>query len=715
MQLVKAELVNICQHQRLEVEFPPGGLTAIVGPNGSGKTNLTLALLASLTGDFRCFPRSKTDNICRQSNEEARSYIRTQWLHNQTPVEIVRSLRPASSRLVYGDEEPLRKSGEVTKKALELFGADAHKLLTYVFVRQWKVFDFLSADPGDRIKSLAKLFGVEKAEEVWTALGDQIRIDRPLSSRDEEAVDRAKRRLASAEFQLKEQQAEVERLEETREEAEQLPQLETELRELEDVLRRQRLLRGLHKETETLKQDLERKRPELEQAKTQGEERQAGLRDLEQQLSMMKEHQRQLRDWEKRKERWDKAQRVLGEPEPVEPRVDGEVPEGLPASLAELQKLEATTEAKWDQCERALSGLVGGELPTCPTCGEPSERWAGRVEEWRSERNRCSGLLHSLRLGILHVQKQERAMLSWRTDCDRWEMAQEQAREQLKEIGNLGPRPEASEEDFSRIRAEEATARRACEEAQRTSERLQQEISRGEGRLEAMLSQAAELICPRVRDKGISQQADELRKRIVRLGEVRSNLKAAERVLQERQRQRNALSQELEEAQAQQSRAALASKWVGDMESLRSLFHRDNLPRRLLGRALAATVDRANEFLEELQSPFFMHVAEDLQFWARKQDGSQETAAGLSGGEQVLFALAFRLAVNSLFSGETGLLALDEPTAGLDDENLRSVANLFRQLSDTAKRRGLQVLVVTHDVRFDAFDHVIELGRNSLD
>ncbi|MCO5315467.1 MAG: ATP-binding cassette domain-containing protein [Solirubrobacterales bacterium] len=84
----------------------------------------------------------------------------------------------------------------------------------------------------------------------------------------------------------------------------------------------------------------------------------------------------------------------------------------------------------------------------------------------------------------------------------------------------------------------------------------------------------------------------------------------------------------------------------------------------------------------------------------------------LSGGERQRLALAITLA--GRMKGETlpGLVALDEPTRGMDSSLKRSLADLGSDLAG----RGAAVLIATHDVEFAASfaDRVILLGDGVL-
>ena len=74
---------------------------------------------------------------------------------------------------------------------------------------------------------------------------------------------------------------------------------------------------------------------------------------------------------------------------------------------------------------------------------------------------------------------------------------------------------------------------------------------------------------------------------------------------------------------------------------------------------------------------------------------------GLSGGQRQ------RVAVARALAGEPGLILADEPTAALDRQSGGEVVRLLR---DLAKRRGVPILMVTHDPRIlDVADRIVAM------
>jgi putative ABC transport system ATP-binding protein len=132
------------------------------------------------------------------------------------------------------------------------------------------------------------------------------------------------------------------------------------------------------------------------------------------------------------------------------------------------------------------------------------------------------------------------------------------------------------------------------------------------------------------------------------------------------------------------------------------IFQQHNLLGFLSARqnvAMALELDPSTREAERLERAGDMLGAVGLG------DRADAPPAKLSGGQRQRVAAARALA------GEPGLVLADEPTAALDKRSGGEVARLLR---DLAKRRGVPILMVTHDPRIlDIADRIvaIEDGR----
>ncbi|KAF6215060.1 hypothetical protein GE061_009809 [Apolygus lucorum] len=90
-----------------------------------------------------------------------------------------------------------------------------------------------------------------------------------------------------------------------------------------------------------------------------------------------------------------------------------------------------------------------------------------------------------------------------------------------------------------------------------------------------------------------------------------------------------------------------------------------------------------------------------------------------SAGQKVLACLIIRIALAETFSSHCGVLALDEPTTNLDQENIINLSKtLVRLVHMQANRKNFQMMVITHDqeflkelTRLEGIDHYYKLDR----
>ena len=72
-----------------------------------------------------------------------------------------------------------------------------------------------------------------------------------------------------------------------------------------------------------------------------------------------------------------------------------------------------------------------------------------------------------------------------------------------------------------------------------------------------------------------------------------------------------------------------------------------------------------------------------------------------SAGQRVLGSILIRLALAEAFCQECGILALDEPTTNLDDQNTLGLVDALKTIIDSRKEQGsFQLVVITHDKEF---------------
>ena len=82
-------------------------------------------------------------------------------------------------------------------------------------------------------------------------------------------------------------------------------------------------------------------------------------------------------------------------------------------------------------------------------------------------------------------------------------------------------------------------------------------------------------------------------------------------------------------------------------------------------------------------------------------DAELDMRGRCSAGQKVLASFIIRLSLAETFCSNCGILALDEPTTNLDQENIEGLANALKDIIESRKKQdSFQLIVITHD---DAF------------
>ncbi|KAK4504078.1 hypothetical protein PRZ48_004993 [Zasmidium cellare] len=84
-----------------------------------------------------------------------------------------------------------------------------------------------------------------------------------------------------------------------------------------------------------------------------------------------------------------------------------------------------------------------------------------------------------------------------------------------------------------------------------------------------------------------------------------------------------------------------------------------------------------------------------------KQDTEMDMRGRCSAGQKVLASIIIRLALAECFGNNCGVIALDEPTTNLDQDNIIALAkSLGEIIRQRRAQRNFQLIVITHDEEF---------------
>lgn len=104
-----------------------------------------------------------------------------------------------------------------------------------------------------------------------------------------------------------------------------------------------------------------------------------------------------------------------------------------------------------------------------------------------------------------------------------------------------------------------------------------------------------------------------------------------------------------------------------------------------------------------------------------KQDAELDMRGRCSAGQKVLASIIIRLALSETFGVNCGVIALDEPTTNLDEENIESLAKSLNNIIQNRRhQKNFQLIVITHDEKFlqhmnasQFTDHFFKIKRDA--
>ena len=714
MRLLRLEVQNFCQHRHRVVEFNPR-LTVFLGQNGSGKSNLLTAALAALTNDFSRTHGNKAENICQTAPEDEPAYVRLTIEHNGSEVEIQRGLRKATTYWQQG-EDTVRGDTAVTDRVMEFLGTTKRIVNDYLFVEQGEIYTPLVCKAADRARAFQQLFGTGHAEKCWKALGEYIA---SIGATDVSLLDMdtLRQELESVRGRVVELTTELAGID-----------LPTDYTPSTDPASQIIAKWGALLEAIAAKQEAE---PVVTKATTELATRESELATLVVDGSAIataidaiqdayEEASASLQTWNLREQAVIRVTKLqTARTTLLQERASSIAPEEPETYVADVTAWQHQTAArevrrsKHQQMSEALdtdSGVV-----ECPTCGTSVADLEMDIEYARVSYAKLTAEVEE-RNAAYH------ATVAYNTAYTQWESADnarqtriDAVEDALADEDGVDTADTLSEDVAAKLRAVVTLM------GERTSVRtaITEEISE----LRSVIAiKTADVRNKQTTVEGFSNTITDLSAGLDEqvAAAAKEQLSAnqigyAERIRLQGQRTEAetsviAAQARLDTAEVRAEQAASDAEFVEHLDTVRAVLHRDSLPKLVAQNYLELLELDMNEILESFSTDFRVSARDGLGFIADFPDGRSQPVPRLSGGQKVILALAFRIAVNSLFAADLGVITLDEPTAYLDDENIDCLDTALSRLRSLSESRGLQCILITHEKGLGhLFDHVVQL------
>lgn len=711
MQLLRLEVKNWVHHRYRVCEFSRG-LVAILGENGSGKSSLFGAIRWLLTGENPNYG-VKADNVSQYAKEGEPSYATLEFEHNGHMAIVTRHLLPEKEQsiLTVDGKEAGRGDKAVTAGVEKLLGVDAKFISRFIIVSQTEIFSFIDENQTDTDKFFQRLFNTAKADKCQDVIGKALaKISIPevvqtpgvLQVQIEELHYKMTKlvaelgKLPTLESCLDAQNADQATIQ-------QWEQREKDGQELAKLAQQETDLQHQLKTVTAAGKQYEDDLTALTDAADGQEEAYAAARTA---LGHWQSYKHVARLKEKLQgQRADIAALRANHPEPAKPAGD---------TAEQVHRQLENNARQIKEAEKFVKLFTAEGIAECPTCHTPTAQLAAQVKEQHDTLLVLSGQSILLAASWAEKKSAEQAHAQWVKKEEEFASQEKRLDDSERDLTTVAP-PAATEDELQQAVGEYEQFQTVKQEIMP----LAQQARENKAKLAGMLV-------------GIKDRWRQLEENINTATVTRADAHFAQHNLLQRKellKTRAALSDERSQlvfdvkrleaqrdlAEQQTQMAVKLRSWTGVAESAREALK--NAPRLVAQRNLQRLESAINELLQIFRVNFVVKVATDgtPTFIAEFFDGRRQVAQRLSIGQKTVLALAFRVAVNAMFAEEIGLLALDEPTASLDQPRIQALAPVLEKLRDLSTAKGLQCLLVTHAANLShLFESTIELEAPEL-
>ena len=716
MILHEIHLKNYKQHEDCNEKFGET-ITVVVGPNGTGKSNLIGAVQFALTGEQPGF--NKADLLRWGSSE---GYVRLQFEHEGVECDITRYINNSTVtlKLMYpGDvEEEITGITKVAEKLNELIGVDRDIMRQAVFVGQAEIDKILFTDQSVRERAFQRLMGVGEASKIHKEIGDVLSefsdvpdYTLPIAQNEEQyqailmriealqgSIDSVKDILKNSpdsvklDKQIDERVARIAALEKAKDA---LVAMERHSREIIDADREIAVIGEIGAD-------------ELENLSTR-------IEDLQSRRAVRAEFRKAYAEW------YTAGLKVstLLQRAPVDKTEEWD--EQIHTLRDTLSTLAGRRDGQ-SNLLKALDSLDTEDTSVCPVCAHklsPEEQTAamGRIRQTIEEMSE-SIRLHTAELNntVATTQQAKDDLAKFNREKTELTTLFTQLEKRYEEISNspLLDRDKV-EEDFDKEISELVSKRSALSESIR---KLSTEKAYKKAAEKAFADNLA-IYDSIVDDTGedflnegsdLNKEIVELREFVTTRREARSELLKVENELEgliwavgELNTTAEDLHTRIQDLTEKRDKSIVVQHTLDTLGKVRDWFHYLNGPRVMSASVLNAMTTDINRFLGEFDSPFTVSPADEaLGFVCHFHDGrpmppDPPNASMLSGGQKVQLAVSFRFAAYTMFARKLGLLSLDEPTVYLDDANTERFCRLLQQVKEVAQDLNIQILISTHE------------------
>ncbi len=682
------------------------GLIGIVGRNGAGKSTFVNAVYAVLTNDFSRFDGTKAECIYDQADPKEPSYAEIEAEHEGTRFTLRRSLRPNKSVLTIAGGEAYIKANEIEAKLRDDLGVNMKLVDTYVFVAQWMMFQFLDHTPSQRAEAYKHLCGTMSADKIHDALG-QLITNHALSCEMIDNSDELITQIGSLTEEMSKAAKQVQALRKKTLNEKSQTSAKKIMRQREKYLEAEVDLANVKADVVDYEEKVKRgtqlsksKADTIKLLEVKCEEGSHGADAAAHAIKSWATYETRRSRKQKLIKRRNELKETLQNLQCPKPPEDldslGRYTEEIRKNESQLELAEGVT-AEFEDSQ-------GGE---CPVCHQSV------TDEFVAS---CQLQVASLPTKIAALRKLTKAITGYQSDLrdyqsdkEKTQTALESAREELKTFKEL-KEPEGDKEQLQSEIAAHNELKAVINTDKEALSDIKQKLSNVEGKLTAKQEQARKLTSTITENHVEDTKFEKARSRMKEHDAAALEISGIEGALNEKTRSVADKEKQLAQLRTLKQRRKKLEKVLKVAKRSREAFHWNQLPRMVAQGNLVNMEADINATLEWFGSPFWAEADDNLGFKIHfPGNENARRAESLSGGQKAVLAISFRVAVNSLFGADIGMMWLDEPTAGLDEDHVKYFAEaLVRLAAEVRGKRQLVVITHSNELR-TSFDQLIEV------
>jgi len=741
MRVLSIRLKNIGTFTDAKFELT-GNIIGFVGHNGSGKSTLLESIYSGITGHFRRFA-NLVDYVRDTPDGKASSgSIHLEVAHDGLELSITRTLtavkkddtytraRQSATLTITASGKELEKItgvNDVDKRLSEILGTVPSTLGGYAFIEQGKINDIIHSDPASRTKLMHGLLGLDKYESIWTLLGNHVTTIPTVQLTD--SAEQLSKDITACNLQLTDlvtairaQQAEVATIDR-----------DALLADI-DLFNKNTVLRERNIELST-------KLAAANTAVTQAEAEVAvTVKAIDEISNQVTSYAAAAADAETKLNGAAEYAKINTRIEELKKQVvafqteytahSTKVPSPVtltwtPEDAALLTQLDTELRGHTTALA-AYSKYTLGSVVKCPTCDQEVPDVATHVTNHKAAiadlQPKFDALLSKQRQYNVAVTEYNIAVAEYNAKAamfkQRAQFYSEQAAEFSAASAKLSEFANVDVAVYKGITDAYVTIKSQCNSERIRLNALSTKLNTAKSHAIAVAAEyeTCQIDINKLGDIGrlsaqyISNCQDLLQKN-----------SAARIALARLEEQHSALQLRLTTLTAQLARVNELSKRAAKCKFARQLFtdardvfHRDALPKVLATAKLDLIDSKLRYFLTLMQSRFTATASlneDGYSFKCTFDDSTVRDAISLSGGEKVRFSLSLLLAINETFASNFGMMALDEPTDALDEDNKQHLLDVLTYIQSYAMNSGMQIFIITHLPQLrTAFDQTIVLN-----